>query len=232
MMSPLRLPRPKLCIFDCDGTLVDGQHAITAAMGTAFASLGLPEPSAAAVKRVVGLALADAIALLHPGGAVATQAALADGYVEAFGALRRTGETREWLYPGVLDGLAAIVESGWLLGMATGKSRRGALATLSSHGLVESFATVQTADRAAGKPSPDMIHRALAETGVSAERAVMIGDTTYDMEMAHNAGVVAIGVDWGYHHPTELLAAGAAVIVDDFAILPDLIEDMVETAAA
>ncbi len=232
MFSPLCMTPSKLCIFDCDGTLVDGQHAITAAMASAFAALGLPEPSAAAVKRVVGLALADAIELLYPDGAVATRAALAHRYVEAFSVLRQKGETREWLYPGVLEGLGAIVGSGWLLGMATGKSRRGALATLSSHGLCESFATIQTADRAAGKPAPDMIHQALAETGVSARRAVMIGDTTYDMEMARNAGVVAIGVDWGYHHRSELLTAGAAVIVDDFAILPDVIEDMVKTAAA
>lgn len=223
---------PKLCIFDCDGTLVDGQHAITAAMSAAFAAVGLAEPPAAAVKRVVGLALADAIARLHPGGNAAVQAALARGYVDAFGILRKNDDTREWLYPGVLDGLRSIEEAGWLLGMATGKSRRGALATLSSHGLSERFATIQTADRAPGKPAPDMVHRALAETGVCASRAVMIGDTTYDMEMACNAGVFAIGVDWGYHHRAELLAAGAAVVIDEFAVLPVVIEDMVETAAA
>lgn len=223
---------PKLCIFDCDGTLVDGQHAITAAMASAFSALGLPEPSASAVKRVVGLALADAIAVLHPGGAAEANDALAHGYVEAFGVLRKNGQTREWLYPGVVEGLDSIEAAGWLLGLATGKSRRGALATLSSQGLSERFVTVQTADLAPGKPAPDMIHRALAETGVATGRSVMIGDTTYDMEMARNAGVVAIGVDWGYHHPAELLAAGAAAVVDDFAILPALIENMVETAAA
>lgn len=226
------MTRLKLCIFDCDGTLVDGCHAITAAMATAFASQGLPAPLGTAVKRVVGLALADAIRLLHPGAAAADYDALADAYVAAFGALRRAGETREWLFPGVIAGLRAIEDAGWLLGMATGKSERGALATLAAHDLHHRFVTLQTADRAPGKPAPDMIFRALADTGVAAGRAVMIGDTTYDMQMAKNAGIVAIGVDWGYHHPAELLAAGAVAVIEDFAALPALLEDVVASVAA
>lgn len=220
----------KLCIFDCDGTLVDGCAAITTAMAAAFAGQGLPAPTLAAVKRVVGLALADAIRLLHPGAPPATYGALADGYVAAFGALRQAGETREWLFPGVIEGLRAIEEAGWLLGMATGKSQRGALATLAAHDLHRRFVTLQTADRAPGKPAPDMILRALAETGVARQRAVMVGDTTYDMQMAKNAGIVAIGVDWGYHHRDELLAAGAIAVIEDFAALPALVEDVVAGA--
>lgn len=222
----------KLCIFDCDGTLVDGHHAIATAMARAFAAQGLPAPAGAAVKRVVGLALVDAIRLLHPGAATATYADLADGYVEAFGELRRAGETKEWLFPGVVEALAAIEAAGWLLGMATGKSRRGAKATLHAHDLADRFVTLQTADRAPGKPAPDMILRALAETGVAAGRAVMVGDTTYDMQMAKNAGVVAIGVDWGYHHRDELLAAGAAAVIESFAALPALLDDVLAGAAA
>jgi len=222
----------KLCIFDCDGTLVDSHYAITAAMATAFAGQGLPAPSGAAVKRVVGLALADAIRLLHPGAAAETYGGLAQGYVAAFGELRRAGETREWLFPGVVEALLAIEEAGWLLGMATGKSHRGLLATLSAHDLADRFVTLQTADRAPGKPAPDMILQALAETGVAAGRAVMIGDTTYDVQMAKNAGVVAVGVDWGYHHRDELLAAGAVVVIEDFAALPALLDDVVASAAA
>lgn len=231
-ITSLHMTDLKLCIFDCDGTLVDGQHAITAAMSMAFSALDLPKPSACAVRRVVGLALADAIARLHPCGETATLEALADHYVAAFGVLRKNGETREWLYAGVLQALADLEAAGWLLGVATGKSHRGALATLSAHGLTERFVTIQTADRAAGKPAPEMIHRALAETGARAGRTVMVGDTTYDIEMARRAGVVAIGVDWGYHDRSELLAAGAAAVIDDCAVLPDLIEAMVATAAA
>lgn len=222
----------KLCIFDCDGTLVDGVHAITTAMGAAFSAAGLPRPAAAAIRRVVGLALGDAIALLHPGAAAATYAALSRHYVAAFGELRRSGQAREPLFPGVAAGLDAIEAAGWLLGIATGKSRRGALATLASHDLHERFVTVQTADIAAGKPDPDMIRRALAETGAAGERAVMIGDTTFDIQMARNAGIVAIGVAWGYHDRCELVAAGAAAIVEDFAALPATIEDVMARAAA
>lgn len=221
----------KLCIFDCDGTLVDGHHAITTAMERAFATQGLPAPEAAAVKRVVGLALVDAIRLLHPGAAAATYAGLADGYVAAFGDLRRAGETKEWLFPGAAEALAVIEQAGWLLGMATGKSQRGAKATLHAHDLADRFVTLQTADRAPGKPAPDMIWRALAETGVAAHRAVMVGDTTYDMQMAKNAGVVAVGVDWGYHHRDELLAAGAIAVIESFAALPALLDDVLAGAA-
>lgn len=222
----------KLCIFDCDGTLVDGLHAITTAMGAAFAAADLPQPAAAAVRRVVGLALGDAIARLHPGASAETYATLSNGYVAAFGELRRAGRAREPLFPGVAEGLDAIEDAGWLLGIATGKSRRGALATLAAHDLHERFVTVQTADVAAGKPDPDMIHRALAETGVAGERAVMIGDTTFDIQMARNAGIVAIGVAWGYHNRAELVAAGAAAIVEDFAALPATIENLMARAAA
>lgn len=226
------MPLLKLCIFDCDGTLVDGHHAITSAMAQAFAGHGLPAPPGAAVKRVVGLALADAIRLLHPGAAAETYAALAHGYVSAFGELRRAGATQEWLFPGVVEALGAMEAAGWLLGMATGKSERGALATLSAHDLDHRFVTLQTADRAPGKPAPDMILRALAETGVAAAHAVMVGDTTYDVQMAKNAGVVAVGVDWGYHHRNELLAAGAVAVVEDFAVLPALLDDVVASAVA
>jgi phosphoglycolate phosphatase len=221
----------KLCIFDCDGTLVDGCAAIATAMAQAFSGQGLPAPTAAAVKRVVGLALVDAIRLLHPGAPAEAYGALADGYVAAFAALRRGGATREWLFPGVMEGLRDIEEAGWLLGMATGKSQRGALATLAAHDLHRRFVTLQTADRAPGKPAPDMILRALAETGVAPRRAVMVGDTTYDMQMAKNAGIVAVGVDWGYHHRDELLAAGAIAVIEDFAALPALVDDVVASAA-
>ncbi len=222
----------KLCIFDCDGTLVDGLHAITTAMGSAFIAAGLPPPAGGAIRRVVGLALGDAIALLHPGAAAETCAALSRHYVTAFGDLRRAGQAREPLFPGVAEGLEAIEDAGWLLGIATGKSRRGALATLASHDLHERFVTVQTADVAAGKPAPEMIHRALAETGAACDRAVMIGDTTFDIQMARNAGIVAIGVAWGYHDRAELVAAGAAAIVEEFAALPATIEDLMARAAA
>jgi len=112
--------------------------------------------------------------------------------------------------------LAELDADGWLLGIATGKSHRGLVATLAGHGLDNRFVTLQTSDRAAGKPSPDMVLQALTETGADAASTVVVGDTTFDMMMARNAGALAVGVTWGYHHADELRASGAHAIVDSF----------------
>jgi phosphoglycolate phosphatase len=101
-----------------------------------------------------------------------------------------------------------------LLGMATGKSRRGVAAILERFGLVSHFVTVQTADTHPSKPDPSMLLKAMAETGVRPADTVMIGDTTFDIEMARAAGAGAIGVAWGYHPVVALEKAGAHVIVD------------------
>jgi phosphoglycolate phosphatase len=214
----------RLCVFDCDGTLVDSQHAISACMGTAFAINGLLRPEQDVVRRVVGLSLLDAVAVLAPDAEPATWQRLAADYAAAFADLRRSGALIDPLYPGVLDGLDAIEATGWLLGMATGKSQRGARATLDGHGLLNRFVTIQTADVAAGKPSPDMVLRAMAETGADAASTAVVGDTVYDMQMARDAGVLAIGVAWGYHAAEELIAAGAGVVVESFADLLPVIE--------
>ena len=108
--------------------------------------------------------------------------------------------------------LAALGEAGWLLGIATGKSDRGLAHILDRHGLTGLFVTLQTADRHPSKPYPAMALAALAEAGVAPAQAAMIGDTSYDMQMARAAGVRAIGVGWGYHPPAELIAAGAHVV--------------------
>ena len=95
------------------------------------------------------------------------------------------------------------------------------------HEIGHHFVTAQTSDIGPGKPAPDMLYRALRETGVEAHNTVMIGDTTFDMEMAMNAGVPAIGVSWGYHTDRELLAAGARVIVNGFQDLPGALQSII-----
>ncbi|MBK8907589.1 MAG: HAD-IA family hydrolase [Rhodospirillales bacterium] len=206
----------RLCVFDCDGTLVDGQAPIVAAMAAAFAAHGHPPPAAAAVRRVVGLSLVEAIARLLPEGDAAAWGALARAYSDAFAESRRIGAVAEPLYPGALACLEALEDGGWVLGLATGKSRRGALATLARHQLVSRFVTVQTADVALGKPSPDMVLRAMDDAGAAPSATVMVGDTTYDMMMACSAGALAVGVTWGYHGIEELTASGAHALVDRF----------------
>ncbi|MDR3517327.1 MAG: HAD-IA family hydrolase [Azospirillaceae bacterium] len=211
---------PSLALFDCDGTLVDSQHAIVAAMTAAWRCHGLADPDPAAVRRIVGLSLLAAVAALLPQGMPRDHERLAELYKEAFRDQRRLGTQEEPLYPGAVAALDALAAAGVWLGVATGKGRRGLMPLLEHHALTDRFVTLQTADDGPGKPHPDMIHRAQAVTGVDADRVVMIGDTSFDMLMAVAAGVGAVGVAWGYHDVAELTAAGADHIVDDFAAVP------------
>jgi phosphoglycolate phosphatase len=213
-----------LAVFDCDGTLVDSQRSIVAAMHAACDARGLPRPPAEAVRRLVGLPLLSTIQVLFPGIDPDEHARVRTSYAEAYHAMRLNGLMHDPLYPGALDAIAAIEGAGWLLGLATGKSHRGLVATLDSHGIIERFVTLQTADRALGKPHPDMLLKAMSETGAEATATVMIGDTTFDMEMARSAGTFALGVAWGYHDIEDLRAAGAHGVVATFDQLPRTLE--------
>jgi phosphoglycolate phosphatase len=210
--APLRL-----AVFDCDGTLVDSQHSIVACMEAAFAAAGRTVPRAAAVRRVVGLPLGDCVARLAPDLGPAECARLVELYKQAFSDLRAAAQIQEPLFPGIRELLDALDAEGVMLGVATGKGRRGLVMTLEQHGLLGRFATVQTADLAPGKPNPEMLRRAMAEAGAAPATTAMIGDTTYDMLMARSAGTAAIGVAWGYHPPEELHAAGAHAVVESAA---------------
>jgi phosphoglycolate phosphatase len=108
--------------------------------------------------------------------------------------------------------LEELEASGWLLGIATGKSDRGLRHVLETHGLADRFVTLQTADRHPSKPHPAMVELAISEAGAAPETTVMIGDTSFDMIMAVNAGVRPVGVDWGYHDERELIDAGAEIV--------------------
>ena len=136
------------------------------------------------------------------------------------------GQVAEPLYDGIADLIAELTGAGWLLGVATGKSDRGLIHCLETHGLSGHFVTLQTADRHPSKPHPSMIEACLAATGAAASAAVMIGDTSFDMAMAVNAGVRALGVDWGYHHPRELTEAGAEAVAGSMAELRLLLKGM------
>jgi len=206
--TPLRL-----AVFDCDGTLVDSQHSIVACMKAAFGAAGLALPEADAVRRVVGLPLAEGVGRLAPLLAIAECARVAELYKEAFLDLRKAAPLAEPLYPGVRDLLDTLEGEGVLLGVATGKGQRGLRITLEQHGLLQRFVTLQTADDAPGKPNPAMLRQAMAAVGAAPSQTAMIGDTTFDILMARGAGTAAIGVAWGYHPPEELHAAGAHAVV-------------------
>jgi phosphoglycolate phosphatase len=219
---------PRLALFDFDGTLVDSQHAIQACMESAFAGLSLAAPTLAQTHRVIGLPLERCMALLAPSSDAEIHARLVDGYKEAFFALRTDGGMVEPLFPGALAALDALQAAGWQLGIATGKARRGLDAVLGSHKLHPRFVTLQTADRAPGKPDPTMVHWAMEEAGVQPADTVMIGDTSFDMTMAKAAKVGALGVVWGYHSPDDLTQAGADRLARDYSELPGLVREIWE----
>lgn len=202
----------KLAVFDCDGTLVDGQASICDAMESAFAEVGLPAPDRNAVRRAVGLSLMQAVRRLLPDVDDNTCRAITDAYKRAFRTAREDGSLSQPLYAGIAELLDDLRTGGWQLGVATGMSDRGLAHCLAAHGLSRHFVTLQTADRHPSKPHPSMLEEALFEAATQPADTVMIGDTAYDMEMARSAGVRAIGVEWGYHAPEELTAAGAEFI--------------------
>jgi phosphoglycolate phosphatase len=209
MAPPLRL-----VIFDCDGTIVDSQHTIVACMQAGFERHGLDAPEPNDIRRTVGLSLLEGIARLAPDHPVEMHEQLVDGYKHSFREVKASPDHHEALYPGMENVITRLDDQGYLLGVATGKSQAGLRDTLDLHGLGPRFMTMQTADINPGKPHPGMIESALRETGAEIENTVMIGDTTFDMEMARNAGALAIGVSWGYHGREEMIDAGAHVIVD------------------
>ncbi|WP_294133742.1 HAD-IA family hydrolase [Sphingobium sp.] len=212
------MPNP-LVVFDCDGTLVDSQHNICAAMARAFEDAKLAAPDRLAILSVVGLSLPHAMARLLPDAEADFHDHLSERYKLAFQAMRRENAVSEPLYPGIADLVHDLDRAGWLLGVATGKSDRGLALCLTHHGLIDRFVTLQTADRHPSKPHPSMLLTAMAEAGAAPDTTVMIGDTSFDIDMGLAAGVRSIGVAWGYHAPDELIAAGAQAVAMDSAQL-------------
>ena len=216
-------PEMKLVIFDVDGTLVDSQDFIVEAQRRAFAAHGLALPSREAALSIVGLSLLEAFTVLAGEGAPVES--LAQAYKDAWNAMRNDPDYDDPFYPGAIETIAALAaREDVMLGIATGKSRRGVTHLFDRCGWHTHFATVQTADEHPSKPAPDMILTALAETGAEPQSTFMIGDTAFDMAMAKTAGVRAIGVAWGYHPHDQLIEAGAERILTDFAEVLDLLD--------
>ena len=201
-----------LLVFDWDGTLMDSAAHIASALQSAFRDLGLPVPSTAAARHVIGLGLEDAMMYLNPGLDRARYAEMADRYRVHFLA----GDQDVGLFPAVATGIAALNQNGYLMAVATGKSRRGLDRSLSATGLVPYFHASRCADEGFPKPHPEMLQMIMEMLGTVPDRTLMIGDTTHDLQMAQNAGVAAVAVSYGAHLTEDLKSMNPMGCVSSF----------------
>ena len=208
----------RLAVFDLDGTLIDSRRAIADAVRVAWQTLDLEPPSYDQTRRIVGLSLTEAWRVLAPEFPVARYGELDDAYKSAFLSNRAAG-MEEPLYDGARETLAALKRDGWLLGVATGKSRRGIEHIFAHHGIGELFSAAFCADDGPSKPDPHMLRCNMRALDARPEHTVMIGDTSFDMAMARAADAYALGVSWGFHTVEEIREGGAHEIVDAFAAL-------------
>lgn len=221
-MSDLRL-----VVFDMDGTLIDSQDVIIEAMRRAFARLDFPAPTDEQTRSIIGLSLDKAVTTIAPYLSPSEVAAGVEAYRSSFIDMRAESgaEAAAPMYPGAraaLDRLHRQDET--LMGVATGKARRGLDHAYASHGIGQYFVTHQTADGHPSKPHPSMLFQALNDTGVEVARAVMIGDTEFDIAMGKAAGFKTIGVSWGYHLLDRLKVASPDFIIDSYDDLDETLD--------
>lgn len=210
------MPDYDLLIFDWDGTLADSIGRIVDAMRHAAVGLGLPPREPAQVKGIIGLGLPEAILSLYPRLSERQVIAFRERYAERYIALEATPSP---LFPGAREGLEAFRRAGYRLAVATGKARRGLDRVLKAHGLETFFDITRAADETRSKPHPLMLEEILAHCGVSAPRALMIGDSTFDLQMARNAGMPCVAVGYGAIELSALMVYEPVVAVDCFTQL-------------
>jgi phosphoglycolate phosphatase len=207
---------PKLCIFDWDGTLMDSERQIVLCMQAAANELGLVVPSHADVRHIIGLGLPEAIFQLFPQEPGHIREQIRRAYAQHF--LSGAGGASE-LFPGARELLHELRRDGWLLAVATGKSRLGLDRVLGQTGLADLFHATRCADETASKPDPLMLHELLACMEVKPEDSLMIGDTSYDLEMACRANMRSIGIAHGAHARDVLERHQPLTIVPDLTSL-------------
>lgn len=187
--------RFELIVFDWDGTLLDSAGTIVACIQAAAVDLGLNPPAEERARHVIGLGLQEALRYALPELEDTRHPELADRYRHHY--LSRDHELP--LFHGAADLVRALADKGYLLAVATGKSRKGLDRALAVSGLGTCFHTSRCADECISKPHPQMLEEIMVELGVSPSLTLMIGDTTHDLQMARNAGVEALAVAYGAH---------------------------------
>ncbi len=209
-------------VFDCDGTLVDTQAAIVAATRAAFKDQGVQLPADINLQRLIGLPLEEVIVRLAPKLRAAEVIAMAERYRVHYAVISQDIAYESRLFDGIEEAVMALRRAGNLIGVVTGKSRSGLYRVLDANGIFDLFDILKAAEDGPGKPNPSVLNDAMREVDAVAERTLMIGDTSFDMEMAVRAGATPVGVTWGYHDVQELKEAGAVHIVDRARDIPDL----------
>jgi phosphoglycolate phosphatase len=215
--------RPRLVVFDVDGTLVDSRAILKQTADAAFRAIGLAPPSYDQLRQIVGLSLREGLAQLAPGLDDPQVDALIENYRQSFSAYRRDPAWKEPLYPGAAELLARLKADGWRIAMATGKSRRGVEAIVEMHGWADLFESTHCADDGPGKPHPAMLLAAMRALDATPAETVMVGDTSHDIRMAQAADVRALAVTWGFHTRAELEACGPDAVVDTFGELDEVL---------
>ncbi|PCI02921.1 MAG: HAD family hydrolase [Hyphomicrobiales bacterium] len=205
----------KLILFDADGTLVDSQAVIHDSMVQTFVDFGYDVPKLEATRSIVGLSLNIAIATMLGRDTDAQTAEMTEKYKSNFNDIMHQPKYASTLFPGIKELIETLAEhDDILIGMVTGKSRKGINHLLDDHDFHPHFITSRCADDCPSKPHPAMVLECCDEVGVAPERTYVIGDTSFDIEMAKSAGATAIGVSWGYHDVDILQRAGADKIID------------------
>jgi phosphoglycolate phosphatase len=214
--SAIHTPPLRLVVFDWDGTLMDSEARIVACLRATGEDLGLPARPDADLRDVIGLGLREAIASLHPDAGPAVQRDFADRYRHHFLAAEGQAST---LFRGALELVNDLHRRGLLLAVATGKGRRGLDRAFAEQGCAHLFHASRCADETFSKPHPRMLIEIMEVLEVTAAETLMIGDTEYDLQMAHSAGVAAAAVSYGVHPRHRLLQHGPLICAADLAEL-------------
>lgn len=203
----------KLLIFDWDGTLADSIGRIVTAMQVAAQRAGRPERDEEAIRGIIGLGLPEAILTLYPDMAESEVIAFRQHYADVYIAL---DEQPSPLFAGVADTLEAFRADGYRMAVATGKARRGLNRVLKAHGWERFFDITRAADETASKPDPLMLNQILAHCEMSPRQALMVGDASFDLLMARNAGIDSVAVSYGAQPVERLLAFEPRLAINEF----------------
>jgi len=216
----LRVP---LLVFDWDGTLMDSESRIVSSFTQAIRELDLEHRSGAQIRNIIGLGLREALDTLYPSATDTQVDALADRYRHYF---LTSSNILQSLFPGVPEVLESLLARGFLLAVATGKSRVGLDRGIREAKLERFFCASRCADETASKPDPAMLLELTQEVGVGTDRCMMIGDTEYDLEMAQRVGAVSIGANYGVHGGQRLRRLGPLACLDDIRELPAILDSL------